>query len=63
MNDRLINIQKHEDHKTYVASVGTHVVGFAGVRKNYSYEQSGIYVRILALIVKSGLEKMELVVS
>ncbi len=51
MKIRFANIQNHEDYKTYVAAAGTHVVGMVGMTKNYSYEQNGIYVRVLALVI------------
>lgn len=53
MKIRFTNIQKHEDYKTYLATADGEVVGMVGMTKNYFYEQNGIYVRILALIIST----------
>jgi GNAT superfamily N-acetyltransferase len=51
MKIRLSNIQRNNHYKTYVATANGEVVGMVGMTKNYSYEQNGIYVRILALVI------------
>ena len=53
MKKRFMNIQNHPDHKTFIAITGTEVSGMVGVTKNFSYEQNGIYVRVLALVTHS----------
>ena len=53
MKTRFENIQNHIDHKTFLAITDTKVSGMVGVSKNYSYEQNGIYVRVLALVTHS----------
>ena len=53
MKTRFENIQNHIDHKTFIAIIDTDISGMVGVSKNYSYEQNGIYVRVLALVTHS----------
>ena len=53
MRTRFENIQNHIDHKTFLAITDTEISGMVGVSKNYSYEQNGIYVRVLALVTQS----------
>jgi GNAT superfamily N-acetyltransferase len=50
MKTRFINIQNHEDYKTFIAATDTQVVGMVGLTRNFSYEQNGIYVRVAALV-------------
>ena len=50
---RFENIKNHQDHKTFIAVTDTEVSGMVGVTKNFSYEQNGIYVRVLALVTHS----------
>ena len=57
MHIRLGNIQKHKDCKTFIASTDAQVVGMVGMKKNYSYEQNGIHVRVLALVRKYDFRK------
>ncbi|MEK9198500.1 GNAT family N-acetyltransferase [Ureibacillus sp. 179-F W5.1 NHS] len=47
-------IEKHEDYKALVAVEGNNVVGFAGMCKALAFEFDGIYVRLLAFVVKSN---------
>ena len=50
---RLENIQNHMDYKTFIATNDSQILGMVGMMKNYSYEQNGIYVRVLALVTRS----------
>src|SRR5215204_2297905 len=53
MKVRFENIQNHTDYKTFIATTDTEILGMVGLSKNYSYEQNGIYVRVLALVTRS----------
>ena len=53
MKTRFENIQDHKDYKTFIAIDETEILGMVGLSKNYSYEQNGIYVRVLALVTRS----------
>jgi GNAT superfamily N-acetyltransferase len=55
MKTRFENIHQHADFRTLVADVKKNTVGMLGLCKGFSYEQNGIYVRVLALVVKSSL--------
>ena len=57
MKTRFTNIQNHQDYKTFIAAVDTQVVGMVGITKNYFYEQNGIYVRVLALVVNHAFRQ------
>lgn len=57
MKIRFENIQNHNDYKTFIATNDTEILGMAGLSKNYSYEQNGIYVRVLALVTRSKLRQ------
>ena len=50
MKTRFENIQTSKDYKTFIAITDTAISGMVGMTKNYSYEQNGIYVRVLALV-------------
>ncbi len=54
MKTRFENIKNHKDHQTFVATDGKEILGMVGLSKNFSYEQNGIYVRVLALVTRSG---------
>ncbi len=54
MKIRLTHIQKHGDYKTFLATINNKVVGMVGMTWNYSYEQNGIYVRVLAFVIAQG---------
>lgn len=58
MKTRFENIQKHQDYRTFVAESDTQILGMVGLSKNYSYEQNGIYVRVLALVTTSKFRQM-----
>ena len=53
MKIRFSNIQRHADHKTFVATIDTNIVGMVGLTRNLFYERNGIYVRVVALVAKS----------
>ena len=53
MQKRFENIHNHSDYKTFVASIGNRIVGMAGATQNYSFEQNGKYVRIVAFVINS----------
>ena len=53
MKTRLQNIQNHNDYQTFIAITDKQVAGMVGLSKNYSYEQNGMYVRILALVTSN----------
>ena len=57
MKTRFENIQNHPDHKTFIALTDSKISGMVGVTKNFSYEQNGIYVRVLALVTHSRFRK------
>jgi len=48
MKTRFADIQNHKDYKTFIAVDDTEILGMVGLSRNYSYEQNGIYVRVLA---------------
>ena len=54
MKARFENIWNHNDYKTLIAIEGGQIIGMVGITKNYSYEQNGVYARIIALITKSA---------
>ena len=53
MTSRFKNIKNHKDYKTFLATHGTEILGMVGLSTNYSYEQNGIYVRVLALVTRN----------
>lgn len=57
MKSRFENIKNHKDYKTFVAADDAEILGMVGLSKNYSYEQNGIYVRVLALVTRSQFRK------
>jgi len=57
MKSRFENIKNHKDYKTFVATDNTQILGMIGLSKNYSYEQNGIYVRVLAMVTRSRFRK------
>ena len=57
MKSRFENIKNHKDYKTFVATDNTAILGMVGLSKNYSYEQKGIYVRVLAMVTRSKFRK------
>jgi len=57
MKTRFADIQNHKDYKTFIAVDDTEILGMVGLSRNYSYEQNGIYVRVLALVTRSGFRQ------
>ena len=57
MKTRFENIQKHKDYKTFIATGDKEILGMVGLSKNYSYEQNGTYVRVLALVTRSNFRQ------
>ncbi len=53
MFTRFENIQSHPDFTTFVATIDALVVGMVGLARSYSYEENGIYVRVIALVTSS----------
>ncbi len=51
VKERLERINSDKTLKTLVAEIEGEIVGFIGLCKSYSYERSGCYIRITALIV------------
>jgi GNAT superfamily N-acetyltransferase len=49
---RFENISAHADYRTIVAVLNDEIVGMAGLSKNIFYEMNGLYMRILAFVVK-----------
>lgn len=54
LTERFDIIKNHEDYKALVAIEGNNVIGFAGMCKALAFEFDGIYVRLLAFVVKSN---------
>lgn len=51
ISDRFNKIVKDNHYKTLIAEINGDVVGFIGLCKLLAYEESGCYVRIIALVV------------
>jgi GNAT superfamily N-acetyltransferase len=49
---RFEKITAHPDYRTIVAVLNDEIVGMAGLSKNIFYEMNGMYMRILAFVVK-----------
>ena len=58
MQTRFNRINSHPDYKTIVAELNDEVVGMAGLCKGIYYEMDGIYMRIVAFVVKESCRKM-----
>ena len=52
MQKRFDAIKVHPDYKTILAELNGEIVGFAGLHKGNYYEKNGMYLRILAFVVK-----------
>lgn len=50
-------LQEHADYEALVAVKDGRVVGFAGLCKALAFEFTGVYVRIIAFVVKSNNRK------
>ncbi len=55
---RFKNISAHPDYRTIVAVLGDELVGMSGLSKNIYYEHNGMYMRILAFVVKQGRREL-----
>ena len=55
---RFKHIAVHPDYKTIVALAGDELVGMAGLSKNIYYEANGMYLRILAFVVKQNCREL-----
>src|ERR1700744_4102695 len=60
MKVRFDMISNHSDYKTIVAIVDGEIVGMAGLCKGLFYEMNGMYMRILALVVKQKNRKQNI---
>ena len=58
MQTRFQNISVHPDYKTIVAVLNDEIVGMAGLAKGIYYEKNGLYMRILAFVVKQSSRKL-----
>ena len=54
MKARFKAIEGHHDYKTILAVNGANVVGMAGLAKGIFYEKNGMYIRIVAFVVKQN---------
>src|SRR5688572_10257788 len=57
MELRFENIHNHKDYETFFATADAEILGIVGLSKNYSYEQNGIYVRVLAIVTRSNFRQ------
>lgn len=55
MQVRFKAISIHPDYKTIVAVIEDGIVGMAGLHKGPFYEKNGMYLRILAFVVKQNM--------
>ena len=60
MKTRFVNIQTHKDYKTFIATDDIQILGMVGLSKNYSFEQNGIHVRVLALVTRSNFRQKDI---
>jgi GNAT superfamily N-acetyltransferase len=58
MQERFKNIAAHPDYKTIIAVIDDEIVGMAGLLKGIYYEMNGMYLRILAFVVKQNARKL-----
>jgi len=54
MSVRFQNMYHHPDHRTFIATIDDTVVGMVGALKQFSYQQNGYYVRIIALVTDTS---------
>jgi GNAT superfamily N-acetyltransferase len=55
MQERFKPIAVHPDYRTILAVVDDEIVGMAGLHKGNFYEKNGMYLRILAFVVKQNI--------
>jgi GNAT superfamily N-acetyltransferase len=54
MEVRFKNIIAHPDYRTILAVMNNEIVGLAGLQKGHFYEKNGMYLRVLAFVVKEN---------
>ncbi len=55
MRERFKSIVVHPDYRTILAVIDDEIVGMAGLHKGNFYEKNGMYLRILAFVVKQNI--------
>jgi GNAT superfamily N-acetyltransferase len=55
MQERFKAIVAHPDYRTILAVIDDEIVGMAGLHKGNFYEKNGMYLRILAFVVKQNI--------
>ena len=55
MQERFKAIVAHPDYRTTLAVIDDEIVGMAGLHKGNFYEKNGMYLRILAFVVKRNV--------
>jgi GNAT superfamily N-acetyltransferase len=55
MQERFKAIVVHPDYRTLLAVIDEEIVGMAGLHKGNFYEKNGMYLRILAFVVKQNI--------
>jgi GNAT superfamily N-acetyltransferase len=55
MQERFKAIVVHPDYRTILAVIDDEIVGMAGLHKGNFYEKNGMYLRILAFVVKQNI--------
>jgi GNAT superfamily N-acetyltransferase len=55
MQERFKPIVAHPDYRTILAVIDDEIVGMAGLHKGNFYEKNGMYLRILAFVVKQNI--------
>lgn len=58
MAERFAMISRLPDYRTLVAEKGGQLAGMAGMTRGVYYEHDGVYVRIVAFIVKKDFRKL-----
>lgn len=58
MQERFKPIVGHPDYRTILAEIDHQIVGMAGLHKGNFYEKNGMYLRILAFVVKQNVRNM-----
>ena len=55
---RFRDIHHHTDHRTFIATINDTVAGMLGAMKQFSYQQNGYYVRIIAFVTHPLFRQM-----
>lgn len=58
MQERFKPIVVHPDYRTILAVINDEIVGMAGLHKGNFYEKNGMYLRILAFVVKQNVRNL-----